>query len=187
MAGEQGSGATEARQGFGAGFGRRWRWIAGASLAALIGSAVFVIAVPPRYAGVAKVLLDEPRTAPRVVARGQAFPGLDRAASGGGAPSPDLTEPAIEAESLATPDLAHAAVLRLGLVGAGAPDGDAVEAFLSRLTIAPSPGSRTATIAFVAARSGARRARRQYGRRSRRAIPERCPDQSGARGRDLAR
>ena len=59
MAGEQErGGAMDARGGFGTAFGRRWRWIAGATLAALIGSAVFVIAVPPRYAGLAKALLD---------------------------------------------------------------------------------------------------------------------------------
>ena len=133
-----------------AGFGRRWRWIAGATLAALIGSAVFVIAVPPRYAGLAKVLLDEPQAAPRVVARGQAFAGFDRVTGGGPAPA-DLAAPAIEALSIATPDLARAALSRLGLAGgAGAPDSGAVEAFLSRLTIAPSPGSRAVAITFVA-------------------------------------
>ncbi len=147
MAGEQGrSGATEVRQGFAAGFGRRWRWIAGATLAALIGSAVFAIAVPPRYAGVASVILDAPR---------RAHAGLDRAPGELAAPG-EATEPAAESESLATPDLARAAVLRLGLAGtgefggAGAPDRDTVEAFLSRLTIAPSQGSRGLAITFVA-------------------------------------
>ena len=124
-----------------AAFGRRWRWIAGATLAALIGSAVFVIAVPPRYAGLAKALLDEPQAA---------FAGFDRVTGGGPAPA-DLAAPAIEALSIATPDLARAALSRLGLAGgAGAPDSGAVEAFLSRLTIAPSPGSRAVAITFVA-------------------------------------
>ena len=142
MAGERGRGGTEARQGFATGFGRRWRWIAGATLAALIGSAVFVIAAPPRYAGVAEALLDQPQPA---------IPGLDRAAGGGRPTPPDLIEQATEAESLATPDLARAAILRLGLAGrAGAPDRDAVEALLSRLTIAPYPGSRMVSITFGA-------------------------------------
>ncbi len=152
MAGEQErGGATDARRSFGAAFGRRWRWIAGATLATLIGSAVFVIAVPPRYAGLAKVLLDEPQAAPRVVARGQAFAGFDRVTGGGPAPA-DLAAPATEALPIATPDLARAALSRLGLAGGAtvAPDSGAVEAFLSRLTIAPSPGSRAVAITFVA-------------------------------------
>ena len=142
MAGEQErGGAMDARGGFGTAFGRRWRWIAGATLAALIGSAVFVIAVPPRYAGLAKALLDQPQAA---------FAGFDRVTGGGPAPA-DLAAPAIEALSIATPDLARAALSRLGLAGgAGAPDSGAVEAFLSRLTIAPSPGSRAVAITFVA-------------------------------------
>ncbi len=142
MAGEQErGGATGARRSFGAAFGRRWRWIAGATLAALIGSAVFVIAVPPRYAGLAKALLDEPQAA---------FAGFDRVTGGGPAPA-DLAAPAIDALSIATPDLARAALSRLGIAGgAGAPDSGAVEAFLSRLTIAPSPGSRAVAITFVA-------------------------------------
>ena len=70
----------------------------------------------------------------------------------GGGPAPaDLAAPATEALSIATPDLARAALSRLGLAGgAGAPDSGAVEAFLSRLTIAPSPGSRAVAITFVA-------------------------------------
>ena len=40
--------------------------------------------------------------------------------------------------------------MRDAVGGAGAPDRDAVEAFLSRLTIAPSPGSRALAITFVA-------------------------------------
>lgn len=141
MAGEQArSGAAGASQGFAAGFGRRWRWIAAATLASLIGSAVFVIVVPPRYAGVASLVLDEPR---------RALAGPDRAPG-------EATEPPAEAESLATPDLARAAVAKLGLAGtaefggAGAPDRDAVEAFLSRLTIAASPRSRALAVTFVA-------------------------------------
>ena len=142
MAGEQERGATEAREDFAAGFGRRWRWIAGATLAALIGSAAFVVAVPPRYAGVAKTLLDGPRAA---------FSGLDRPTEGGRPAPLDVAAPAIEAGALAMPDLARVAVSRLGLAGAAAaPDRDAVDAFLSGLTIAPSPGSRTVTITFVA-------------------------------------
>ena len=139
MAAEQGRRSVTGAQGFAVGFGRRWRWIAGATLAALIGSAAFVIAAPPRYAGVAKALLDEPRPA---------LADFDRATSGAAGPAPaDL----ITRESLVTPDLARAAVSRLGLAGgAGAPDRDAVDAFLSRLTIAPSSGSRTVAITFVA-------------------------------------
>src|SRR5208283_4205442 len=73
----------------------------------------------------------------------QAFAGFDRVTGGGPAPA-DLAAPATEALSIATPDLARAALSRLGLAGG------AVAAFLSRLTIAPSPGSRAVAITFVA-------------------------------------
>jgi uncharacterized protein involved in exopolysaccharide biosynthesis len=136
MAGEDVRGdATGARGGFLSGVGRRWRWIVGGTLAALIGSAAFVLVVPPRYAAVATVLAG---AAPRSVS---------------GAASPN--EVAVPAESLASADLARAAVDRLALAANSEFAGDAGsgrsprDAFLSRLLVAPVPGSRAITITFA--------------------------------------
>ena len=132
MAGEQAKGdPTGARRGFLSGVGRRWPWMAGGTLAALIGSAAFVFAVPPRYAAVATVFAGE----------------LD--------PSRPGAAPMDRAEALESADLARTAVKRLGLAanpefGAdGASGQSAADAFLSRLTIAPALGSRAIAITFA--------------------------------------
>ncbi len=127
MAGEYAAGdETIDGRGFLPAFGLRWHWIAAATFAALIASAAFLLVFPPRYAGTAVALLDEPQ---------------------GSASGP--------AESLASIDLARTAIARLGLAenpefgGGGASDPGAVEAFLARLNIAPSPSSRAVAITFV--------------------------------------
>jgi uncharacterized protein involved in exopolysaccharide biosynthesis len=131
MAGEHAKGhATGARRGFLSDVGRRWPWMVGGTVAALIGSAAFVLAVPPRYAAVATVLPGEP----------------DRSAPGA------VTAPT---ETLAAQDLARAAVDRLGLAanpefsGEGASGQTPADAFGSRLTVTPALGSRAIAITFA--------------------------------------
>ena len=127
---------TVDRPSFLAGLGRRWRWIAAGTLAGLLASAVFLIAVPPRYAGVATALLDPP-------------PGVD---SGGGAAPVDGAD---AGALILSTDIAGAAIARLSLDanpefrGEAASDAGVVDAFLSRLTIARSQRSRTVAITFV--------------------------------------
>ena len=127
---------TVDRPSFLAGLGRRWRWIAAGTLAGLLACAVFLIAVPPRYAGVATALLDPP-------------PGVD---SGGGAAPVDGAD---AGALILSTDIAGAAIARLSLDanpefrGEAASDAGVVDAFLSRLTIARSQRSRTVAITFV--------------------------------------
>ena len=138
MAGEQvRDDAIGARPGLLSGLGSRWRWIAGGTLAALIGSTAFVLVAPPRYVAVATVRLGESeRSVP------------NRAA----APK----EGEDQAESLVLADLARAAVDRLGLAqnpefaADGASGRSPADTFLSRLTLTPAAGPRAIAITFAA-------------------------------------
>ncbi len=136
MAGEHATGdATGARGGFLSSVGRRWRWMVGGTAAALIGSGAFLVAVPPRYAAVATVVAGEPA----------------RAVTGA---SETADREAVRVETLASADIARAAVDRLRLAanpefaGDAASGQSAADAFLSRLTIAPVVGSRAIAITF---------------------------------------
>ena len=127
MAGGHNGEATAARRGFISGVARRWRWIAVGTLAGLAASAAFVFFAPPRFVAVATAFIGVPTAA------------ADDAAAG--------------AQSLASADLARAVVERLGLAAnpefAGDPGRDAAAAFLARLGVTASPGSRTLRITFA--------------------------------------
>lgn len=133
MAGEHASDeAAVERQDLLSRFRRGWPWIVCATMAGVLGSAVFVAVVPPRYAGLAVIVPAEP---PR---SSISMPG-----------APDDAE--ARAQSLASLDVAHAAIDRLQL--AQHPEfrsGDAADRFLSRLSVRPVAGSRAVTITFEA-------------------------------------
>jgi uncharacterized protein involved in exopolysaccharide biosynthesis len=127
MAGGHNGEATAARGGFLSGVARRWRWIVGGTLAGLAASAALVAFVPPRFVAVATALI--------------------------GAPAAAADDEGAGAQSIASTDLARAAVERLGLAAnpefAGDPGHDAANAFLARLHVTASPGSRTVRITFA--------------------------------------
>ena len=109
--------------GFGARFRQRSRWVLLTTLAALIVSCAFVLAVPPRYAGVARVLLDE---------KDGHLANTDQAE--GGEPAAAIDDAAVR--SRADADLARRAIDRLGLAanpefaGSGGGERGTIDAFL---------------------------------------------------------
>ena len=134
-----GAGQTMEAGGLAAGLRKRWRWIFWPTLLAAVGSTAFVMVTPPRYTGVAKVLLE------------------DR----GSESTIDSEALQSQAEAAASVDLARRTVERLGLqdnsefnrLGAkgadGKPDERVVDKFLSRLTVFPAPRSHGLRIEFV--------------------------------------
>ncbi len=130
-----------------AGIKRRRRWVVLTTLAAMLASAAFVLVVPPRYTGVAKVLLEDQES---YYTKPDKAPGFD--------PAETIDDAAVQsqAEAVATADLARKAIDKLGLAtnpefGGGGDKADprAVDKFLSRLTVFPVPRSRVLQIEFV--------------------------------------
>ena len=77
------SGETDHNQAFdlsrlAAGIKRRRRWVIFTTLAALLASSAFVLIAPPRYAGVAKVLLEDEES---YFTKADKAPGFDPAAN----------------------------------------------------------------------------------------------------------
>ncbi len=175
MAGEHARGdATGARRGFLSAVGRRWPWMAGGTLAALIGSAAFVLAVPPRYAAVATVLAGE-RRPPRPRSRGalgsrgrpSGYACLGRPRPRGGRPAGARRE---------------SRVCRRRRFGRAR--GRCVSLAADRRARAWIAGDRDHV---RLARPGACGAGREHGRRTRRAVSERGASALLPRGRDVAR
>ena len=134
---EVGAGADRNRAtGFGARLRRRSRWVVLTTLAALVASWVYVVVFPPRYVGVATVLLEGP----------DGDLAIPEQAQGG---EPDGAAIRIRGDA----DLARKAIDRLGLAAnaefAGQDVQGIIDGFLSRLTFFQAPGSKVMRIEFV--------------------------------------
>ncbi len=129
-----------------AGIQRRRRWVALTTLGAMLASSAFVLLAPPRFTGVAKVLLGNQESS---LAKPDTALGFDPAAT--------IDDAAVQsqAEAVATADLARKALDKLGLAknpefgGNGKANQRAVDTFRSRLTVSAAPRSRVLRIEFV--------------------------------------
>ncbi len=131
-----------------AGIRRRRRGVVLTTLAAALAASAFVLVTPPRYTGVAKVLLEDQES---YFTKPDKAPGFDPAAM--------IDDAAVQsqAEAVATADLARKAVDKLGLATnpefsgdrSGKTDQRVVDRFLSQLTVFPVPRSRVLQIEFV--------------------------------------
>ena len=130
-----------------AGLERRRRWVVFTTLAAMLASSAFVLIAPPRYTGVAKVLLEDEES---YFTKPDKAPGFD--------PASTIDDAAVQsqAEAVATANLARKAIDKLGLAtnpefGDNGDQADlrVVDRFLSRLTVFPVPRSRMLQIEFV--------------------------------------
>lgn len=138
------SGASGSGEGgrFAVGLRRRWRWVFWPTLLAALTASAFAMMTPPRYTGVAEVLLED-------------APGFERAAP------IDSETLQSQAEAAASADLARRTVARLDLAdnsefnptGANGSDGKVdqrvIDKFLSRLTVFPDPRSHVLRFEFV--------------------------------------
>src|SRR5579871_684486 len=89
-----------------AGVRRRWRWMFWPTLLAALGASAFVMVTPPRYTGVAKVLLEDQES---YFTRPDKAPGFEPATT------IDSETVQSQAEAAASADLARKAIARLDL------------------------------------------------------------------------